>query len=322
LPQFSDAIAEGGFASPATGQRLPRYSSGFEGSISIEPAEPDWRVVAAVKYGRSNGVRHNHQDATAPSADSLVRYTAQGVTNTHVYSPSLNLFADTTMKSSSTNLLLDFKVGKEVGLGGLGRGTDGFLSLGIRYAQFTSRADTAVNANPEFHWEYQIFAFPPFVYIRHPLRYWHTYNSSEREARSFHAVGPSISWDAERRLAGNAESSELDFDWGINASALFGRQRASVHHQSAGRAVNGRNEAVPISFPPFTQTKARSVVVPNVGGFAGLSLKFPNAKLNLGYRADFFFGAMDGGIDARKTYDRNFYGPFATISIGLGGSSE
>jgi hypothetical protein len=61
------------------------------------------------------------------------------------------------------------------------------------------------------------------------------------------------------------------------------------------------------------------VIVPNIGGFAGLSVRFPNAKVSLGYRADAFFGAMDGGIDVRKTYDRDFYGPFATISIGLGG---
>jgi hypothetical protein len=61
------------------------------------------------------------------------------------------------------------------------------------------------------------------------------------------------------------------------------------------------------------------VIVPNIGGFAGLSVRFPNAKVSLGYRADAFFGAMDGSIDVRKTYDRDFYGPFATISIGLGG---
>jgi len=60
-------------------------------------------------------------------------------------------------------------------------------------------------------------------------------------------------------------------------------------------------------------------VVPNLGGFAGLSFKYPNAKVSVGYRADFFFGAMDGGIDAHKSYDRDFYGPFATVSIGLGG---
>ena len=36
-----------------------------------------------------------------------------------------------------------------------------------------------------------------------------------------------------------------------------------------------------------------------------------------GALADFFFGAMDGGIDTRKTEDEKFYGPFATISLGL-----
>ena len=64
-------------------------------------------------------------------------------------------------------------------------------------------------------------------------------------------------------------------------------------------------------------TRSRNVTVPNIGGFAGLSFKYPNAKVSLGYRADFFFGAVDGGIDARKTYDRSFYGPYATVSIGL-----
>jgi hypothetical protein len=59
--------------------------------------------------------------------------------------------------------------------------------------------------------------------------------------------------------------------------------------------------------------------VPNLGGFAGMSLKFPNAKVSLGNRADFFFGAMDAGIDTRHTDDMNFHGPFAKISVGLGG---
>jgi hypothetical protein len=41
--------------------------------------------------------------------------------------------------------------------------------------------------------------------------------------------------------------------------------------------------------------------------------------VSFGYRADFFFGAMDGGIDTRNTSTVSFHGPFATISIGLGG---
>jgi hypothetical protein len=65
--------------------------------------------------------------------------------------------------------------------------------------------------------------------------------------------------------------------------------------------------------------RARTVIVPNAGGFAGFSLTVPNARFNIGYRADFFFGAMDGGIDARKSENIASYGPFASISIGLGG---
>lgn len=49
--------------------------------------------------------------------------------------------------------------------------------------------------------------------------------------------------------------------------------------------------------------------MPNVGGFAGLSVKYAAAKVSFGYRADFFFGAMDGGIDVRRTEDFGFHGP-------------
>jgi hypothetical protein len=68
-----------------------------------------------------------------------------------------------------------------------------------------------------------------------------------------------------------------------------------------------------------TSTRGHSVVVPNVGGFAGVSFNFPNAKASFGYRADFFFGALDGGLDIRQARDVSFHGLFANISIGLGG---
>jgi len=97
----------------------------------------------------------------------------------------------------------------------------------------------------------------------------------------------------------------------VNAALLFGRQKAKMSHHSTTAFYNER--------PPVTRTRSRRVTVPNVGGFAGLSYRFPNAKLSAGYRADFFFGAKDGGLETRKSVDVGFYGPFATISIGLGG---
>jgi hypothetical protein len=59
--------------------------------------------------------------------------------------------------------------------------------------------------------------------------------------------------------------------------------------------------------------------VPAIDAYIGASYRFPNAKISLGYRADMFFGAIDGGIAAAQKYDRSFYGPFTTISVGIGG---
>ena len=70
---------------------------------------------------------------------------------------------------------------------------------------------------------------------------------------------------------------------------------------------------------PADRNRARNVTIPNIGGFAGISFKYADAKLALGYRADLFFNAMDGGIDTRKSENVGFYGPFATVSVGLGG---
>ena len=69
----------------------------------------------------------------------------------------------------------------------------------------------------------------------------------------------------------------------------------------------------------YNTARSRSVTIPNLGGYAGISFNFPNAKVRFGYRADFFFGARDSGLESHTTTDVGFHGPFATISIGLGG---
>jgi hypothetical protein len=50
----------------------------------------------------------------------------------------------------------------------------------------------------------------------------------------------------------------------------------------------------------------KNVVVPNPSGFAGVSWRYPNAKVSVGYRADMFFGAIDGGIDIAHRENRAF----------------
>jgi hypothetical protein len=42
-------------------------------------------------------------------------------------------------------------------------------------------------------------------------------------------------------------------------------------------------------------------------------------KISFGYRSHTFFGAMDGGQETAKDYNRSFYGPYLNPSIGTGG---
>lgn len=123
-------------------------------------------------------------------------------------------------------------------------------------------------------------------------------------------------------MTGSSEDG-ITFDWGVAAALLFGRQKASISHSTMETKFNKYqfnypNEVVyHLTTPPIS--RHRSIVVPNVGGFAGISFRRANAKVSFGYRGDFFFGAMDGGIEMRKSEDMSFHGPFASVSIGLGG---
>src|SRR6185437_9162888 len=51
--------------SPLDAQHTPRYAIGGEGKISFD-AGHDWVFSAAVRYGRSNGNRHTHQQTQGP----------------------------------------------------------------------------------------------------------------------------------------------------------------------------------------------------------------------------------------------------------------
>ena len=115
-------------------------------------------------------------------------------------------------------------------------------------------------------------------------------------------------------------------DWGVNAAVLFGRQRTRTHHQTTAKSFELNRPVLTMTgvphtvsrFAPPDQMRSRNITVPNVGGSIDLSWQVQNFKMSLGYRADFFFGAIDGGLDARKEENRGFFGPFASISVGIG----
>ncbi len=293
--------------SPLQAQNPPPFSFGGEGKVSFQPESSDWIFSAAVNYGRSSNFKHvDHQtNHTIPE----IKYGLHPTTVAN--------FADTQAHHRESHAILDFAVGKDVGLGLFGRTASSTLNFGVHYAQFSSQATFDVRARPDLLINYFYFGT-----VKVPEIYFHTYHATGKASRNFHGIGPSLSWNSSAPFAGNTHDGELTFDWGANAAILFGRQKTRVQHQESAHFKSqafSKYYALDYQRSGEGHSTSRSVTVPNVGGFAGASWRIENFKASFGYRTDFFFGAIDGGIDTRKSENVGFYGPFATISVGLGG---
>ena len=307
VPPFVAANLRAGFASPLALEKPPLYSLSESGKISFQPEGSDWVFSASIRYGRSEDKRYHDQQTDNPP----VGLGAVGTGAKHRY-------AETTTGSSETHEISDFMAGKDIGLGALGTNGTSVLSGGLRFAQFQSRSSTSLYSDPDY-------SHPDMTTSVAGPKYFHNFGAVSHNEKSFTGVGPAISWDASTSLNGHTPNGQLTFDWGLNAAVLFGRQKSVGYHQTKGKLSTGY-----ISLPQIgkyfhtthythglSHNRSRMVAVPNVGATAGLSFRYANAKVSFGYRVDEFFGAMDGGLDTRKSYNQEFYGPFATISIGL-----
>ncbi len=295
---------------PLQAQNPLPFSFAEDGKISFQPEGGDWVFSVTANFGRSSNFKHvDHQ--TARIFDDVTRSGGSYIT-------SKEKFADTQVHRRESHAIIDFSAGKDLGLGLFGRKGSSTLSVGVRFAQFTSNESFNIRARPDLHLTYVTFA-PPYSSARFPHAFYHTYYATGRASRSFRGIGPSLSWNGSTPFAGNSQGGELMFDWGANAAILFGKQKATVSHQESAHYKHGKYPLSAVyQHPPAGRSSNRSLVVPNVGGFAGASYRVENFKVSLGYRADFFYGAIDGGIDTRKSENVGFYGPFASVSVGIG----
>ena len=311
-PPFFDLAAPANLATMTDAQRPPLYSIGGEGKITFTPEDTNWVLSASVRYGRSNAAKHPHyQKALAPFT-----FYVEGHHGT--VAPPYEIFGDDQTDFRESHAILDFQAGKDVGFGLFGAHGSSVVSAGVRFAQFTTRSDATLHARP--YYTLGIATVPGKYRLPHQFR--KTNAASFDAKRDAQTVGPSLSWDASLPVAGNGSNMTLDFDWGANAAILFGRQRAIIHHQTTGsyyHKYGGVKHTGSYMHMPPDHNRSRTVTIPNVGGFAGVTFRYADAKISLGYRADFFFGAMDGGIDTARRENVGFYGPFATIGVGIGG---
>jgi hypothetical protein len=295
--------------SPLAFQRPPRYSNGAEGKITFAPEGSDWVMSASLRYGRSNRDRRVHEEMQSKKP---------GVFGAYKYG---QLYADSRVKNAESHLISDFQVGRDVGIGVVGPSGHSELQLGLRFAQFTTKSDAAINELPVYFGSHYWNLGARDIFLQNQQVHRLVGNAD----RSFRGIGPAVSWEGDAKLVGGTDTAKVTVDWGVNAAVLFGRQKSQGTQDLDEKYYKTTVNNFQLYYDsdryqhhtPFN--RSRSVVVPNVGGFAALSFRYDNAKVTLGYRGDFFFNAMDGGALTRDTRDRSFHGPFATIAIGLGG---
>ena len=276
--------------------RMPRIGYDLDGKISFQPDDSSWIFSAAIRYGKAKrGPKYTHDQ--------------DNISGTYFGQPALPTYAFTDLHSraDASHLIVDFQAGKDLGVGLFGGHASSSINFGIRVAQFTEDARGSMTAQ---------------VSVPHKYEAGIDNYGDLHAARSFSGIGPSIDWKASLPVAGSLENG-LALDWGANGAFLFGRQKTDVRlHTKQIRYAFFYSSVPPVLLAQSTSEPVRrkQVIVPNIGGFAGLSYRMGGrGKIALGYRADFFFGAIDGGLATRKSENVGFYGPFASVSIGIGG---
>lgn len=335
-PPFLAETPAANLAPMAKAEQPPPYSLGLDGKISFAPEDSDWVLSAAIRYGKSSASRHTHRQTPLPYVKQYLRQYSPEYAKTDVFpQPSASQFSDGQSSFSESHVVLDFEAGKDVGLGLFGAHGSSILSAGVRFAHLTANSDITLNARPHnavgkmnsFYFSFYASYPPPLhleqITVKVADLSQRTYAATEVTQRDMRGVGPTMSWTASLPVAGSQSDTTLSIDWGLNAAVLFGRQRTSAHHKTTGHYYSRKgifkyHVTGGYAHTPAPQTRIRNVVIPNIGAFAGISFNYADAKISLGYRGDFFFGAMDGGIDTRKSTTRGFYGPFANVSIGVG----
>lgn len=321
-------VPSSGLTAPLTEKLNLSHSYSGEGKIIFQPGSSDWLLSASVRYGRAVGASRTRQALSPIPTTSFATYEF-----TYPYFPQSNkartkpvhvsrekLGGDTS--NAESHLLVDFEAGKDIGIGLFGPDGKSVFGAGVRFAHFTmSRTATDFRQTQGIHFEsstFRTYTWPGYGARRREL--WDVVSANGSMTQDFIGAGPSVTWDASAEILGDAQSGELSLDWGANAAVLFGKQRKNIRHQSSIAGYCYGSQCPPAGVPLTNQghkSTTKSITVPNVGGFAGATLRYSDVKLSFGYRADLFIGAVDSGLETRKSSNLLLHGPFASISIGL-----
>jgi hypothetical protein len=197
--------------------------------------------------------------------------------------------------------------------------------MGLRVAQLKSTLTIAnFRSISDVHLTETRHTFYNIAYITRQSQVWRDVAGNADSSHQFLGAGPSLFWEGSAPLWGDfREGGQLSLDFGVTGSVLFGKQKSVSSAQIQGNQfcygpAKCADLATSYSTSPRSKSE-KSVTVPNLSGRLGVSYRIDDMKVSVGYRSDFFFGALDTGIASQSALTRGFDGLFASVSIGLGG---
>jgi hypothetical protein len=240
--------------------------NGFEGGgkATFQPAGSPFSYALGVRYGRSRQASRSFS-ANYPSGGGTFDQTV-----------------NTSERLSHT--MVDFEVGKDVGIGLFGSGTT-TVGGGLRYAHFYS------TTRGNFATSFKYGGFPASRAGQFEL------------SRYSDVIGPRIFARTTSPFAGELGERGVSLGLSVGAGVLFGRESAKNDvFLSSG---------TPGQFAQFS--RSRQVTVPTVDASAQVNWVVPGSPLmvSAGYRYDGSYKVMDGG-SAGSSHQLNSvqHGPF------------
>jgi hypothetical protein len=293
--------------------------------VTWRPNGSPWMVSGAVRYGRTNGGRHDirgeiettEKICAVPSTHYFYYLLCNPASPYYtqfygIHHPTTLEWSDGNARDREEHQIIDFAVGRDVGVGALAHST---LSAGLRRASFEST--TTLHAKAIVNWnlpEGWIFLGGSYVEGSADLR-------TERE---FEGFGPMLSWDAAASVLGSDETGHLNVDWSVGVGTLFGKQdtRIAGSERMVPHAGSLKYPPLPGGTPvvtPHDAARKQNVTVPVVDLALGLSYEAGRIKLGTGYRWERYFNVLDAGFAEEKDFDRTLDGPYLKVSLGFGG---
>ena len=288
------------------------WGDGREVVLTYRPSNSPWRISAGARFGKTNGT----SAFMAAEPGGRVCLAGQFLCDAYgdLYGDDVYFIPNNFMSATTTNredhALVDFAVGRDVGIGSL----MSVLKAGLRYAEFDSRTRATLTGVPSWSLPAEGAFYNPSEHER--------YQADLTTERQFEGYGPVLSWEAAHRLFGDDSRGHANIDWTLEAGVLFGKQDTTFAGQELAAHFEGPKYGSQVGDPIVTApppSRSKSVTAPTFGATLGLSYDIQGIKVGAGYRWERYFDVLDTGYTEHENADRTIDGPYFKLSVGFGG---